>query len=248
MKLYSSVLNTNTKQYMYLDYLPDELINILFNSLKHNSKFLCDVGARYTQLYNERINNIQNGNIEPDDVFITFNKIDFSNKFKSDEYDSTIMDLDLPDVFDASLNFFVGNIKFYKIYINDKIIEYADWKDFISDCGLNKILYFYLTPTWTSLDFARFFIYKDINRNYVYIKEQRFHDDIKLYIYINKQWKIIYNQVKSLENHVFLHRQRYLYKYDFDSNIYDVLPFIIITSGIIIFSIMGFLYNFNLLM
>ena len=247
MKVHSSLLSTNCERSTYLDYLPDELINILFNYLNSEPRILCNLGNRYNNLYNMRIDNIKNGNIEPDDVFVTYNKMDFLNKFKSEEYDDSIMDLDLSETFNASLNFFVGNIKFYKFYINDEIVEYNNWKNFINECGLNRILYFYLTPTWTILGFVRFIIYKDTNKNYVYIKEQHFNNNIEIHVYINKRWKIIYNQVKDLENHVFLHRQGYLYKYDFDSNIYDI-PSIMITLGIIILSIMGFIYNFNSLM
>ena len=195
---------------LYLDYLPDELINILFNCLKSYSKNLCDVGDRYSKLYNERIDNIKNGNIEPDDAFLICNNTDFSNKFKGNSYDNSVMMRDLVDRFkDASSNLFVGNINYHEFYINDEIVEYKNWKDFINGCGLNKILYFYLTPSWVTLDCVRFLIYKDINRNYVYIREQKFYDSIKIHIYINKRWKVIYYKLKFMEKYIFLNQQGY---------------------------------------
>ena len=66
-----------------------------------------------------------------------------------------------------------------------------------------------MTPSWEVLDCTRFLIYKDKNKNYVYIREQAFYDGTKIHVYINRKWKIINNKLKRMEKYIFLNQQGY---------------------------------------
>ena len=226
------------KTSLYLDYLPDELINILFDNLKNKSNIISKLSTRYNKLYNMRLNNIKNGNINPDDVFVADNGTDFGNGFV--EIKNVINKREIHDCY---------NIDKYGVYINGKITKYNNWLSFVEDYNLDKIQKFYFSPTCNRRGYRCSCIYKDINDNYAYLVNELSLSGPRLYLYTDRKWKAIYDRLNKHDKLLLFHYQKYhdlidpddIFKFEFEDDVYKKrkyrLVFEIIVKGILLFLI-----------